>query len=402
MSTATSPNNAAPAAKATEAPAPSLLDQVMEATSERLDSKVREVSKQLSVTEGHFRRAMIMAKGVHIFREMLTDGIMAEIMSLMNNPLGFQTDRGPGKPNKTPYDVDLVRDVMVSAFLQGAFPVGNEIAILFGQCFLQKAYWSRMVREIPGISDLRVVVGTPIVREGKATVRVACSWKLAGIPNELRDQEGKPGIVFSTILNSQGPVDNACQGKAERQALKRVCELIRGSVQTADPEEEEPLAEGEIPNEVAPRQTETPPAPENKQSPSIDPAQPEKDRQRAIRLAQDFEANLVKADLCFVGQLTAWLQDQHPHKLPIADWGNKALSKIENACKAYEVICRERAGGSELHEMKQLMQATGYTWERLCDAMDFRPDLTPETLPAPQRTLALKVLREEAKATASR
>jgi hypothetical protein len=355
VTTATQTTNRVAAATIQPDAVPSLIDKILSETSDKMDRTVRAVSAELETTEGHFRRAMVMARGIQLFRTMLDSKMVAELMGLMNNPLGFQTDRGPGKgpggQNSPEYTAEVVKDCMVAAFLQGAFPVGNEVNILFGQCFLAKAYWKRMVLEIPGLTDLRMVVGIPLVREGKTTVRVACSWKLNGANNQLLDHEGKPGIVFSTITN-QRSTDNACQGKAERQAYKRIYELIRGSVRTADADA---LAEGEIPNE--PAAATSAPVTTTKFVEATGATTPQHDGKKVVVEIQRWESRLVALNLCEGEQLidkfnTYGLRNDLPARIDM--WPQEQLAKWKDLALQFKGEFEQHARDREdLHRKQQ-------------------------------------------------
>lgn len=207
-----------------------LLDEVLERSSSKLDSIASRYSQALRETEGHLRRAMLLASGIDRLREALAPNsdLMKRIMSLMNSPLGFMTDRGPGMKNSTPYPVETVRDCVISALLQGVYPVGNEFNIIAGRCYIAQAGYRRLVCESPGVTDVVLAPGVPYTREGRTIVRVAGTWRLHGQPQQLMDGDGKPGLTFAIVAYENSTADNVV-GKAKRKAYKAMFEIINGT-----------------------------------------------------------------------------------------------------------------------------------------------------------------------------
>lgn len=192
-------------------------------------------------SKGKLERAVMLARGMVELREAMT-AIMPQLLPLMNAKLGFLTDRDPRRSKQAvePYPVEVVRDCLIEGLLRGVYPVNNEINIISGGCYITKEGLERLVREIPGLTDLKVSTDPPRVREGGAVVRVAARWKMGGKPDQLIDTEGKPGVDIAVRLNA-GMGADAATGKAERKAYARIyrqitdTELTDGDVTDALP-----------------------------------------------------------------------------------------------------------------------------------------------------------------------
>lgn len=224
----------------TEAEEP-LLDRVLDQTAARLDTVASRYSEALSdATMGRLKRAMLMATGIDALRKAITPEIMRRIMSLMNSPLGFKTDKSKG--NET-YDEATVRDCLVSALLQGVYPVGNEFNIIARQTYITKEGYERKLRETDGLTDLVLSPGVPMAHNGQTCVRFAATWNYRGIKGQLIGGDGRPGRVFPIITNQYSSPD-AIVGKATRKALKAIYTQIHGSEQTVD------IDEPELPDEA--------------------------------------------------------------------------------------------------------------------------------------------------------
>lgn len=228
-----------------EKPEVALLDAVLEQTAKSLDATAIRYHQALQAAHGNLRRALILADGISKLRGMLDDKVMGKIMSLMNSPLGFKTDR-PSKTNPQLYPKDVVRDCVISALLQGVCITGNEFNIIAESCYVTQNGYRRKVRELPGLTDLIFSPGVPTQHNGQTVVRCALSWNLLGEQMQLRGADGQPGLVIPIITNQYTSVD-AIIGKATRKAYRAAFEQVVGSDHTA------PDAEvGEILTALAP------------------------------------------------------------------------------------------------------------------------------------------------------
>jgi hypothetical protein len=204
-----------------------ILDQVIEATVNRVDAITANYSAAIHNTPAPLRRAMLMADGIQKLRQAITPEVMRRFMSLMNTPLGFKTDR-PSRKENTEYPESTVKDCVIAGLLAGVFPVGNEMNIISGQCYVTKEGYQRKVKELPGLTDLALNPGVPVAHNGRTVIRVAATWRHQGRAQQLLDPEGKPGRVFALITHESSSADNLV-GKATRKALKAIYEQVTGS-----------------------------------------------------------------------------------------------------------------------------------------------------------------------------
>ena len=225
-----------------------ILDQVIKATCDKLDALATRYGKALAETEGRISRAMVLADGLERLRSAMDKTVMQRVMRLQGTKLGFRTDRdGKDKDgkDKDTYPESVVRDCLIEALLRGVYPVGNEFNIIAGQCYITREGYERLVREIEGLTDLKIAPGIPVQHNGQTVVRVAANWRLNGIPDQLVDGEGKPGRVFSVRVNEKMGADGIV-GKAIRKTLKAIYEQATGSLlTTSDDDLEESGAVGQ-------------------------------------------------------------------------------------------------------------------------------------------------------------
>jgi hypothetical protein len=188
------------------------------------------------------QKAVDLARCIRILRQLMSRPIMEELfMPLMNSALGFLTDKGTERSkDRTPYAVEVVRDCLIDALLSGFKPTGNEFNIIAGRAMGVLNGWRRLCEELPGLTDLDVRPGTVQMKEGRAFVRMAASWKLAEVRGQLLDGEGKPGIVFEIPTSGGFSGPDALVGKATRRTYKAIYQKLTGTTFTlpdADTEE---------------------------------------------------------------------------------------------------------------------------------------------------------------------
>lgn len=230
-----------------------LLDTALLQQALDLDRTAQEYAAAIQAAPGHIQKALLTARGIQALRQGLGGKVLAEVMALMNSPLGFLTDRGPharSEGNKTPYPVEVVRDCVVEALLHGFYLSGNEFNIIAGRFFGAQNGWRRKLEDVPGISDIRVAAGVPMVHNGQTVCRVALSWKVDGQADELRGADGKPGVAFPVTVTAYSTADQTI-GKAKRKAYKLAFEQATGSKVTAPDGEVGEPPDG-LPTQAAP------------------------------------------------------------------------------------------------------------------------------------------------------
>lgn len=211
-----------------------LLDEVLAATCDKMDRIADLYGRAVRECSAPLRRAMLMADGIDRLRKALDQPtVRPKILALADTPLGFLTDRRD-KPQK--YEWETVRDAVIVGLMAGVYPVGNEINIIAGRCYITKEGYERLLRDDPNFTDFNPRPGVPAAHNGQTVVRFAASWKYKGIHQELIGADDKPGRVFVIPVQGNAGPDNII-GKAKRKAYKAIYERIHGSASTVPDEE---------------------------------------------------------------------------------------------------------------------------------------------------------------------
>lgn len=176
-----------------------------------------QLTRSLKAT---FSGALTVARVAQQIRLALTPELVQEVlMPLMETDFGWRTD---GKK----YTLEQIRDAWVDAALKGAVPVNNEVTLISGRAYLNKNYFSRMIRELPGMTDFVAIPGKLIMLpNGSALVEYSATWKLNGKAMQLL--RTKDSAIPVRLNNGQGA--DAALGKAERKFKSGVFSMITGS-----------------------------------------------------------------------------------------------------------------------------------------------------------------------------
>ena len=217
-----------------------LLDKAVAETARRLDA-VEALYRQEMSADGlrALHRALITSAAIERIEKLLPDAIMQRFMRLMNTSMGFKTDRGP-HAKTPPYEMEVVRRVLIEALLKGFQPFNDEFQIIAGNFFGGQRGWKRLFEELPGVTEVEMIPGIPRVDNGQMCCRVACRWKYRGVSQELRAPDGTIGRVFPIQVNSHSNADNST-GKAVRKAYKAAWEQVTGQKLEGDEEPTEML-----------------------------------------------------------------------------------------------------------------------------------------------------------------
>jgi hypothetical protein len=207
---------------------PGVLDQTIEATLKRLDESADRYAAQLAQPmAGRIERMVLTSRALRDIRGQLTDKLMTEfVMPLMNSSLGFLCDL-PSKNDQRYYSIPEVRECVIQALLLDFRLTGNEFNIIAGRFYGAQAGYYRKLCDLPNVTNVRVIGGTPVLREGRTIVRMGISCNVDGKPWELRDAKGQTGREFVVRVNS-GMGDDGVIGKAKRKALKAAFEELSG------------------------------------------------------------------------------------------------------------------------------------------------------------------------------
>lgn len=180
-----------------------------------------------------FERELAVAQAMSDLRAALTPEVMKPIMGLMNSPIGFMTDRNPLTSEKpvTPYSMDVVRDCFIESKFRGMHAVGNEWNIIAGRFYAAKNGLVRLVKQFPGISEVRYSYDVPRnVGDKGAIVKCSASWKLNGKKDDI-------ACEIPVRINAYMGTD-AIIGKAERKLNARILTQLTGrGIEAAEPEE---------------------------------------------------------------------------------------------------------------------------------------------------------------------
>lgn len=185
-------------------------------------------------TMGIMQRTLTLGRAMTIMRASFRGEILERMKALADTPLGFMTDRLSG--GKPPYEENIVRDCVIEAMLKGAEPIGNEFNIIAGRCYLTKQFFERALRQMRGLTDLRLVEGVPTTAQnvGGALVPYRASWRINGKKDSLVCDITKDGDSRIAVrVNAQMGVD-AILGKAKRKMLARIYARVTGSEWTDD------------------------------------------------------------------------------------------------------------------------------------------------------------------------
>lgn len=258
MSEPSKPNQAiVPAAKTTTLALRVSAQQIAE-----LDAVAAECGQIAKTATSAFHRTFMMAAGMQKLRSLITDEMMPDVMALQGSSLGFRTD----KDTDGGYPLATVKEVAIEATLRGLRLVGNEVNIIAGRCYAAKDGLKRLVREWPGLADLKIQLLRPRTVEGQMMVPAKAAWKLDGVPHAL-DLTGDAAIP---IRVNQSSIIDAILGKAERKLYARIYDVLTGTQQgLVEPDDAAPLAE-EPPAAPEPAFTPTPTPPPAQDAGQVD------------------------------------------------------------------------------------------------------------------------------------
>lgn len=196
---------------------------------QRLEAIAQECNV-LNMNVGHFTRAFKMAGAIRALNKLITDDMMSDIMELQGSALGFRTD----KDRDNGYSVDVVKECAIDCLLRGGHLVGNEMNIIAGRAYYTKEYFTRMLAELPGLTDLRLMPGVPSQNERGALVPYHASWNYKGIPGSLICSARKlpDGTIEDDricVKVNSGMGSDAILGKAERKIRARIFARLTGT-----------------------------------------------------------------------------------------------------------------------------------------------------------------------------
>lgn len=175
---------------------------------------------------GTFTRAFKLAAGIRALRSAITDEMMDDVMQLQGSSLGFKTDKDKdrNKDGSFGYGREEVKECAIECILRGGMLVGNEMNIIAGRFYATKEFFTRVLREFPGLTDLVLTPGVPVLVPGGTTALVpyTSTWKLNGksdilekTTRKLEDGSTEDTRISVRVNGGMGP--DAVLGKAERK-----------------------------------------------------------------------------------------------------------------------------------------------------------------------------------------
>jgi hypothetical protein len=180
-------------------------------------------------------QTVVLAKGMRDLREAMSEKLVKYVfMPMQGTKLGFRTD----KDKDGGYPWDIVRDCAMEAMLRGLRPIGNEFNIIGGNCYTTLEGFDRKLAEFPGLTDLELTPGVPVLKDGGALVPYEASWKVNGKPDSLECTQttSTDGVITDRripVRVNSGQIVDAILGKAKRKMLARIYERISG-IKTPD------------------------------------------------------------------------------------------------------------------------------------------------------------------------
>lgn len=202
------------------------LDRILKA-----ESTVRRLTPKALDAMGVLERSLMVADGLYTISEAITPKVLGHLRPLIGSSLGFKCDKQ--------YPDDIISKCITDALVLGVMPVGNEFNIISGKVYVTREGFTRLLREYPGLTDLRIEYDVPIARGDKgATVGFKASWRLGDVSDSLDGTVPVKGEGADLIL-----------GKADRKVRARIYARITGSTFTTD---------GEIEDDTPPPATDKP------------------------------------------------------------------------------------------------------------------------------------------------
>lgn len=212
---------------------------VDDSTLEAIESIAKQCAPDQLAVAGEYKQTFILAAGINELRKSITPAMLNELMALQGSSLGFRTDKDPGGG----YSAEIVKECAIEVVLRGGRWTGNEFNIIAERVYLTKEYFTRKVREFPGLTNLKHYPGVPQMANGGALVPYSLTWDLNGRPDRLdrkltRLSDGTEIDERICVRVNSGMGADAVLGKAERKILAALYKRLLGAeVPDGDPDE---------------------------------------------------------------------------------------------------------------------------------------------------------------------
>lgn len=178
--------------------------------SKKIDGEITQIFSN-SQLQG-FEKAVKLADGIQVLRELLTADYMKNIMNLQGSKLGFRTDKDKKQDGTKGdgYPLEIVKDCLIEATLIGLEPVGNHWNILAGNMYVTKEGAEYLLNK-EGVKHI-LRFGSPKIDQQQKVARldVEVEWTYNG-------EKNKEVVPISTKWNAY-TTEDAIQGKATRKS----------------------------------------------------------------------------------------------------------------------------------------------------------------------------------------
>ena len=142
-------------------------------------------------------------------------GVMDAIMELQGKPIGFLTDRDAGEG----YPAEVVRQVTITAMMNGAYMINNEVNIISGRAYFTQGFFKRKLAELDGLNGrYKMLPNIPTLEGDEARVSMFMEWTHNG-------EKGSDTLVLPIKVN-KGMGSDAIIGKALRKSCKWLYEYL--------------------------------------------------------------------------------------------------------------------------------------------------------------------------------
>jgi hypothetical protein len=300
-----------------------------------LDSVVQYCSMNAIAAKGRLEQTLTLAAGVRTLRSLITGDMMGDIMQLQGTPLGFRTD----KDSSQGYPVEIVKDCVIEALLKGVRPVGNEFNIIAGRLYVTREGFERLVKEFPGLTDLRTEFGVPASANGGALVPCFATWRLCGKPDSITCAVTADKSDFRIPIKvNNGMGADAILGKAKRKLLARVYSRLTGSDQ--DESDEENTVTGKVVSREPRTLDDLTKRLESDKPLSAEPGAAETERETEpetdfmIDLLDRLEAAKSTADISAIVEHSKQFEFSPEQDIAFTEWCEKARDRIKSASQA--------------------------------------------------------------------
>ena len=162
-----------------------------------------------------FRKTFALAEAMGQLRGLLNPEVMKPFMNLQGTSLGFKTDRD----SKDGYPLEVVRDCVIEATINGVSTVGNEFNIIAGRCYITKEGFGHKLNDFEGLS-FTITPSVPGMKGGGAVVDMQIEWTLNGVAKEK--------VLSIPVKVNNGMGADAIIGKATRKARAWLWTAITG------------------------------------------------------------------------------------------------------------------------------------------------------------------------------